>query len=282
MTTIHDVQTMHQWRKDHWSASVGLVPTMGYLHAGHLALVERASLENELTVVTIYVNPTQFGPAEDFDSYPRDLQRDLDLLAPYDVTIVFAPSSSEMYPAGFQTHVVVEEVTRLLEGASRPTHFRGVTTVVAKLFNLVQPTRAYFGQKDVQQTVVIRQMIRDLNFNLELVICPTVRETDGLAMSSRNSYLSAEQRSAAPCLYAALQTAEAKWRSGERDPGRLRETVVNRIQAEPLASIDYVSVAHPISLVEWTEPIPDEVGAIISLAVFFGKTRLIDNIYLSA
>ncbi len=282
MEIIQETKAMHQWRNSRRDLTVGFVPTMGYLHEGHLALVERAVSENDRTVVSIYVNPTQFGPAEDFDSYPRDLQRDLDRLLPLGVAAVFAPTTQEMYPEGHKTRVVVDEITRLLEGASRPTHFEGVTTIVAKLFNCVQPDRAYFGQKDVQQTVVIGQMVRDLNFNLELIICPTVRETDGLAMSSRNSYLTVEQRAAAPILYAALSDAHARWLAGERDADQIGQAIHAQIAAEPLARIDYVSVADPLTLETLHGDVAAGQGAAVSLAVFFGKTRLIDNIILPA
>lgn len=280
MEIIRDVATMHQWRARHRDLAVGLVPTMGYLHEGHLALVERAGAENDLVVVSIYVNPTQFGPAEDFDSYPRDLERDLRLLAPYDVSAVFTPDNRIMYPDGHKTRVVVDGITRVLEGASRPTHFEGVTTIVAKLFNCVQPNRAYFGQKDMQQTVVISRMVRDLDFALELVICPTVREEDGLALSSRNSYLTAEQRAAAPVLYAALNEARQSWHAGQRNADQLGEAIRARIEGEPLARIDYISVANPRTLETLHGEVADGQSAAVSLAVFFGKTRLIDNVIL--
>ena len=252
----------------------GLVPTMGYLHAGHLALVKRARVENERVAVSIYVNPTQFAPTEDLSSYPRDLERDLDLLRQEGVDLVFVPSDANMYPPDFQTVVMVKDVSQPLEGASRPTHFQGVTTVVAKLFNIVQPQRAYFGQKDAQQVVVIRRMVTDLNFNLELVICPIAREADGLALSSRNKYLSPEQRKAATVLSRALAETYNDYAKGERDGQRLRQKMRAVVTAEPLAKIDYVSVADPQTLQEL-----DLVGAnvLFSLAVFFGKTRLIDN-----
>ncbi len=252
----------------------GLVPTMGYLHAGHLALVKRARVENERVAVSIYVNPTQFAPTEDLSSYPRDLERDLDLLRQEGVDLVFVPSDANMYPPDFQTVVMVKDVSQPLEGASRPTHFQGVTTVVAKLFNIVQPQRAYFGQKDAQQVVVIRRMVTDLNFNLELVICPIAREADGLALSSRNKYLSPEQRKAATVLSRALAETYSDYAKGERDGQRLRQKMRAVVTAEPLAKIDYVSVADPQTLQEL-----DLVGAnvLFSLAVFFGKTRLIDN-----
>lgn len=255
----------------------GFVPTMGYLHEGHLSLVRRARAENDRVAVSIFVNPTQFGPHEDYARYPRDLERDLRLLEPLGVDLVFVPSVEEMYPPGFQTWVIVEEVSRPLDGASRPGHFRGVATVVAKLFNILQPDRAYFGQKDAQQTVVIRRMVQDLNIPVEIVICPTVREPDGLAMSSRNTYLNPEERRAATVLFRALQAAKARYEAGERDAERLREAMREVIRAEPLARIDYVSVAHPETLQELERV---EGPALLSLAVYIGTTRLIDNLML--
>ena len=257
--------------------SWGLVPTMGYLHQGHLSLVRRARAENDRLAVTIFVNPTQFSPTEDLSTYPRDPERDLALLKAEKVDLVFTPSEATMYPPGFQTYVSVENITRPLEGAARPSHFRGVATVVAKLFNIVQPTRAYFGQKDAQQAVVIRRMAQDLNFNLDLVICPTVREPDGLAMSSRNAYLSPAERAAAPVLYRALCGARSAFEAGERDGATLRRLMQEMIAAEPLARLDYVSVADPMTLAELKRV---EAGALFSLAVFFGQTRLIDNVLI--
>ena len=255
----------------------GHVPTMGYLHKGHVALVRQAQAENERVAVSIYVNPTQFAPNEDLQRYPRNLERDLALLSAENVDLVFTPNDTIMYPPGFQTKIILEAVTRPLEGASRPTHFQGVATVVAKLFNIFQPTRAYFGQKDAQQTVVIRQMVADLNFNLEIIIGPTVREVDGLAMSSRNVRLTPEQRKAAVILNRALTKAAESIRAGERDAGAIREQMRATIAGEPLARIDYVSVADPTTLEE-LEEIQGEV--LLLLAVFFGQTRLIDNVLL--
>ena len=257
--------------------SWGLVPTMGYLHEGHVALVRQAQAENERVAVSIYVNPTQFAPNEDLQSYPHNLERDLALLSAENVDLVFTPNDTIMYPPGFQTKIILEAVTRPLEGASRPTHFQGVATVVAKLFNIFQPTRAYFGQKDAQQTVVIRQMVADLNFNLEIIIGPTVREVDGLAMSSRNVRLTPEERKAAVILNRALTKAAESIRAGERDAGAIREQMRATIAGELLARIDYVSVADPTTLEE-LEEIQGEV--LLLLAVFFGQTRLIDNVLL--
>ncbi len=271
--TIAEVRAIRRALPGLW----GFVPTMGYLHEGHLSLVRRARAENDHVAVSIFVNPTQFGPHEDYDRYPRDLERDLHLLEPLGVDLVFAPSVEEMYPPGFQTWVVVEEVSRPLEGTARPGHFRGVATVVAKLFHIVQPDRAYFGQKDAQQVAVIRRMIQDLNFPVEIVVCPTVREPDGLAMSSRNTYLNPEERRAATVLFRALQAAKARYEAGERDAERLRETMREVIGAEPLARLDYVSVADPETMQELSRV---EGRALLSLAVYIGKTRLIDNILL--
>ncbi len=277
MIQITSVADMHAARRG-LTGSVGLVPTMGYLHAGHIALAARARAENDHVIATIFVNPTQFGPHEDLAAYPRDLPRDLALLAEAGCDIVFTPSPEAIYPPGFQTYVTVEEVARPLEGARRPGHFRGVATVVAKLFNLARPTRAYFGQKDAQQARVIQTMALDLNFDLEVVVCPTVREPDGLAMSSRNAYLTPEQRAAAPTLYRALTAAQQVWAQGERDPNRLRACMAEVLAAEPLAAVEYVSAADAHSLAELHEPARE--GVLLSLAVRIGRTRLIDNLVL--
>ena len=259
------------------SGTVGFVPTMGYLHEGHLALVKQARIENSNVIVSIYVNPTQFGPREDFGAYPRELNRDLELLREEGVNIVFVPSDDEMYPPEFSSWVDVEKVTERLEGASRPGHFRGVATVVAKLFNIVQPSRAYFGQKDAQQVVVIKRMVADLNTGIEVVVVPTVRESDGLAMSSRNIYLSPGERQAATILFKALTLArQLRW-SGEKDADKLRKQMTSLIQKEPLAQIDYVSIADAKKLEELN--LVDR-PALASLSVRIGKTRLIDNMLL--
>ena len=254
---------------------VGLVPTMGYLHDGHLSLVRTARVECAGVVTSIFVNPTQFGPQEDLAAYPRDLPHDLGLLEAAGVDLVWTPTPEIMYPPGYQTWVTVEEVTRPLEGAMRPGHFRGVATVVAKLFNAVQPDRAYFGQKDAQQAVVIRQMARDLNFPVEIVVCPIQREHDGLAMSSRNTYLNPAERQAATVLSHALAAAQTAHISGVRDADALRKAMVDAIDAEPLARLQYVSCADPDTLQELKGPIPGR--ALLSMAVYVGKTRLIDN-----
>jgi pantoate--beta-alanine ligase len=257
---------------------LGLVPTMGYLHAGHLSLVRQARAECGAVAVSIFVNPTQFGPREDLSRYPRDLERDLWLLREEQVDLVFVPSVAEMYPNGFSTSVDVRDVTEMLEGAVRPGHFQGVATVVCKLFNIVQPTRAYFGQKDAQQTVVVRRMARDLDMPLEVVVVPTVREPDGLAMSSRNVYLSVQERQAATALYRALNTAGARYNAGERDAEVLRRAMRAVLDAEPLANPEYISVADALTLRELDHV--GAAGALCSLAVRFGTTRLIDNMLL--
>ena len=262
----------------------GLVPTMGFLHAGHLSLVKRAKAENDHVAVSIFVNPTQFGPNEDLAAYPRDLDRDLSLLKSLDVDLVFNPTPDVMYPPNYQTYVTVEDVTNYLEGASRPGHFRGVATVVAKLFNIVGAERAYFGQKDAQQTIVIKRMVADLNLPIDIIICPTLREADGLAMSSRNTYLDAEHRKAAPVLYRALTAAKNAFDQGERDGDQLRSIMRGVLEAEPLAKIDYVSAANATTLQELglePPPQPSPVltgeGVLLSMAVRVGKPRLIDN-----
>jgi len=259
------------------SGSVGFVPTMGYLHEGHLALVRQARNENSTVVVSIFVNPAQFGPSEDLASYPRDLDRDLELLDEEKTDLVFMPSDEEMYPPLFSSWVDVEKVTERLEEASRPGFFRGVATVVAKLFNIVQPAKAYFGQKDAQQAIVIQRMVADLNMNLEIVVVPTVRENDGLAMSSRNVYLSSQERQAATILFKALTLAKELWQRGEKDADRIRQQMISLIQKEPLAQIDYVSIADASTLEELK--IVDR-PALASLAIRIGQTRLIDNTIL--
>ncbi len=276
MKVVEKISEMRRLRQ-RLAEPVGLVPTMGYLHEGHLALVRQARTENSSVVVSIFVNPTQFGPQEDFKQYPRDLQRDLALLEMEKTDIVFMPSVSEMYPAQFNSWVEVGKVTERLEGATRPTHFRGVTTVVAKLFNIVEPTRAYFGQKDAQQLLVIKKMVADLNMNLEVVAVPTVREPDGLAMSSRNIYLNPQQRQAALVLYQALSLAQELWAQGEDGAERIRQEMTALIKKQPLAAIDYVSIADTETLDELDTVKPP---ALVSLAVRIGKTRLIDNVVL--
>jgi len=259
-----------------FAGRVGFVPTMGYLHEGHIALIRRAREECDHVIVSIFVNPTQFGPKEDLSKYPRDLERDFRLIEPY-TELVWTPSAEEMYPKQYQTWVEVEALTHPLEGTMRPGHFKGVTTIVAKLFNGVQPHKAYFGQKDAQQVAVIRRMTLDLNFPIEIVVCPTTREADGLAMSSRNVYLDAEQRKAATVLFRSLNAAKDAYEKGERDAEQLRQTIKDAIIGEPLAEVQYVSCADYDSLEE-LDVIKGK--ALLSMAVYFGKTRLIDNFVL--
>ncbi|MEA1959030.1 MAG: pantoate--beta-alanine ligase [Chloroflexota bacterium] len=259
------------------SGPVGFVPTMGYLHEGHMTLVRHARTENLSVIVSIFVNPAQFGPQEDFSSYPRDTERDLALLEKEGANLIFMPTAEEMYPEGFGSWVEVNDITERLEGKIRPGHFKGVTTVVAKLFNIVEADRAYFGQKDVQQLAVIRKMVKDLNMNIDIVAVPTVREPDGLAMSSRNTYLSPEERKAATVLWKSLCLARGQWENGQRDAAQIREAMTAMIGNEPFANIDYVSIANAETLDE-IEMI--DRTALVSMAVRFGKTRLIDNTIL--
>lgn len=259
---------------------LGLVPTMGYLHQGHLALVRLARSENAALAVSIFVNPTQFGPREDLPTYPRDMDRDLALLKKEGADLVFVPSVGEMYPQGMDTWAEVQGLSQRLEGEYRTGHFRGVATVVAKLLNIVRPDRAYFGQKDGQQTTVVKHLVKDLNMGVDVVVVPTVREADGLAMSSRNVYLSEEERRAAPVLYQALSGAKRLWEGGQHDGEMLRGAVRRVLEREPLVGkIDYVSVADLATLEEL-----DTVtrSAMASVAVWLGKTRLIDNVLLGA
>jgi pantoate--beta-alanine ligase len=279
LTTLSDLRAARLSLK----GTVGLVPTMGFLHEGHLSLTRRAKAECDHVIVTIFVNPTQFGPTEDLSKYPRDLERDLNLIAslstpsPASKILVWNPTAEVMYPAGYQTWVEVEAMTQPLEGSMRPGHFKGVTTVVAKLFNATQPDKAYFGQKDAQQAAVIRQMVRDLNFPLEVVVCPTTREADGLAMSSRNKYLNEAERKAAVVLFRSLSAAKGLYESGERDAEKIRGKMKEALAAEPLAQMQYVSCADYDTLAELSEI---KGKALLSMAVFLGKTRLIDNFVL--
>ncbi len=258
---------------------VGFVPTMGYLHAGHLSLVKRAREEAASVVVSIFVNPTQFAPTDDLEAYPRDLERDTALLQEAGVDLLWLPTPEVMYPPDFQTWVNVESLTQPLEGTKRPGHFRGVTTVVTKLFNAVQPQMAFFGQKDAQQAAVIRQMVKDLNMPIEIFVEPIVREPDGLAMSSRNTYLNPKERQAALCLYRALEAAQTTYQAGQTNAESLRETMRTIIHAEPLAELEYVSCADYDTLVE-LETVKGK--SLLSMAVRIGKTRLIDNHVLEA
>jgi pantoate--beta-alanine ligase len=279
MQIIEKTEEMRKWsdgeRRE--GRTIAFVPTMGFLHRGHLALVRAARQYGERRVVSIFVNPSQFAPHEDFAGYPRDLARDLDLLRNEAVEVVFHPSVEEMYPGGFDTHIRVEGLSERLCGAFRPGHFQGVTTVVAKLFNIVQPHTAILGCKDFQQLQVIRRMVKDLSLPVQIVGYPTVREADGLAMSSRNAYLNPAERSAALCLSRSLCRAECMVKRGERRAGPILERVRSEIAAEPLARLEYASVVDPETLVEI-----EELGerAVLALAVWIGKARLIDNVML--
>ncbi len=257
---------------------VGLVPTMGFLHDGHLSLVEKARRECRTVAVSIFVNPTQFGPTEDLAAYPRDLPRDLASLEATGVDLVWTPAPEVIYPPGFQTWVTVEGVSQGLEGERRPGHFRGVATIVTKLFHAFQPQKAYFGQKDAQQAAVIRRLTADLDCPTEIVVCPTVREPDGLAMSSRNTYLDPGERRAATVLYRALEAGRRAYAAGERDADRLRQILQTVLAEEPRAEVQYISAADPNTLQELHGPVE---SALLSLAVCIGKTRLIDNLVIS-
>ncbi|MDO4173676.1 MAG: pantoate--beta-alanine ligase [Eubacteriales bacterium] len=273
VSTIEAVrEQVRAWRKE--GLTVGLVPTMGYLHEGHQSLIARSVAENDRTVVSDFVNPIQFGPTEDLATYPRDLARDAALCEETGADLIFHPEPEEMYAPDFCTYVDMDHLTKGLCGASRPIHFRGVCTVVSKLFHIVQPDRAYFGQKDAQQLAVIRRMVRDLNMPLDIVGCPIIREADGLAKSSRNTYLSAEERQAALCLSRALNKGKAAIEAGETDTAKVKAIITAEIEAEPLSRIDYVEI------VDWNnlEPVASTEGSILAaIAVYIGKTRLIDN-----
>ncbi|MEY8334823.1 pantoate--beta-alanine ligase [Lachnospiraceae bacterium 47-T17] len=271
--TIEEVRTLVKgWKAE--GLSVGLVPTMGYLHEGHGSLIARARKENERVVVSIFVNPMQFGPGEDLESYPRDLEKDSAYCESLGADLIFHPEPEEMYTEGFCSYVDMSVLTEELCGLSRPVHFRGVCTVVNKLFNIVQPDRAYFGQKDAQQLAVIRRMVEDLNMDLEIVGCPIVREEDGLAKSSRNTYLSKEEREAARVLSRAVRLGEELVAAGERDAKKLVSEMAAVIEQEPLARIDYVKAVDGLSM-QQIETV--KLPMLVALAVFIGKTRLIDN-----
>ncbi len=275
MKVVHSVTELRRARAE--MGATGLVPTMGALHAGHISLVEHALADNLAPAVSIFVNPTQFAPHEDLAKYPRNLVNDLALLERAGARLVFAPAPADIYPPGFDSRIEVGRIGTVLEGAVRPGHFAGVATVVAKLLNLVQPSHVYMGQKDAQQCVVVQSMVRDLDMDVQMVVCPTVREADGLAMSSRNVYLTAEQRALAPTLYRGLREADRRFRDGERDAARLRAAVQTEIDAAGAFEMDYVSVADGRSLEE-VEIVRGPV--IVSLAARLGNTRLIDNIRL--
>jgi pantoate--beta-alanine ligase len=274
---IDDIRNeLKKYRRD--NKTIGFVPTMGFLHEGHLSLIRRAAAENDIVVISIFVNPIQFGPNEDFERYPRDIERDAALAESCGTDIIFAPEAEEMYPNGFSSYVDSgEQLTSVLCGKSRPGHFKGVTTVLCKLFNLVAPDRAYFGQKDAQQTIVVKKMVKDLNFDIEIIVCPIVREQDGLAMSSRNAYLTADERRAAHSLNASLEAARQSVKAGERNVNKIKEQVRKRICKENGAEIDYIEIVDPESLEEVAEI---HGGELIAIAVKFGRTRLIDNTIL--
>ena len=271
--TIEEVRAqVKAWRAE--GLTVGLVPTMGYLHEGHQSLIARSVAENDRTVVSDFVNPIQFGPTEDLATYPRDIERDAALCESTGANLIFHPEADEMYAPDFCTYVDMDHLTKGLCGKTRPIHFRGVCTVVSKLFHIVQPDRAYFGQKDAQQLAVIRRMVRDRNMPLTIVGCPIIREEDGLAKSSRNTYLSAEERKAALCLSRGLNKGKAAVEAGETDAEKVKAIITAEIEAEPLSRIDYVEI------VDWNnlEPVSSTEGSILAaVAVYIGKTRLIDN-----
>lgn len=259
--------------------TIGLVPTMGALHEGHLSLVREARRMCDVVVVSVFVNPTQFGPSEDYEDYPRDLTKDTALLTDYNVDYIFAPAAEEIYPKDFSTYVNVGGLSKLLEGESRPGHFRGVATVVAILLNTVRPDFAFFGQKDAQQAVIIKRMVRDLAFDTEIVVSPTVREDSGLAISSRNLYLDAEEQQSAAVIHRALRQAKEIYKKGERHAARLAETVRATIETEPRVRVDYVSVVDAETLEKLDKL--DERPVLVAVAAYVGKTRLIDNTMLT-
>lgn len=265
------------WKKKGWK--IGFVPTMGYLHEGHLSLVRESKKRSDVTVVSIFVNPKQFGPSEDYRVYPRDLDRDRALLEKEGVDLIFYPPVEVMYPEGYKTYVEVEDLQDKLCGKSRPGHFRGVCTVVLKLFNLVQPDEAYFGWKDAQQVIILKKMVEDLNVPVKIVPLPLVRDHDGLALSSRNTYLSPEERRAALVLKKSLDLAESLIRSGEKEASLIKQKMIDLISAEPPARLDYVEIVDLNTL----EPLKKLEGqALIALAVFIGRTRLIDNLRITS
>ena len=276
--TISEVRNeVKNWRKQ--GLSVGLVPTMGYLHEGHKSLIDRACKENDKVVVSVFVNPTQFGPGEDLATYPRDIQRDAALCEDAGAALIFNPEPEEMYFDDFHTYVTMEFLSDELCGKTRPIHFRGVCTVVSKLFHIVAPDRAYFGQKDAQQLAIIKRMVRDLNFDIEIVGCPIVREADGLAKSSRNTYLNPEERKAALVLSKAVGLGQELIQKGERNADVIVEKMKQLIEEEPLAKIDYVQAVDAISI----QPVAEIKGTVlVAMAVYIGKTRLIDNFIYEA
>ncbi len=281
MEVITKISAVKETIQDHKSSekSIGFVPTMGFLHEGHLSLVKESLRQTDVTVVSIFINPTQFGPDEDFQEYPRDLKKDSALLEELGVDILFVPDHQEMYPEGYKTYVEVTELQDNFEGRSRPGHFRGVCTVVLKLFEIVHPDVAYFGQKDAQQAVIVKKMVQDLNLDVRIQVLPTVREKDGLALSSRNVYLTKEQRKAAPCLVKSLREAERLIQAGERDSRIIKREMKKLIDSESSARLDYIAIVD----LEKLDPLDKIKGeALIAVAVFFGKVRLIDNMTVQA
>ncbi|MEE8637991.1 MAG: pantoate--beta-alanine ligase [Candidatus Margulisiibacteriota bacterium] len=281
MRVIKDLKEMHSYsaKMKRRGKRIGFVPSMGYLHEGHLSLVEAARKKADVVVVSIFVNPTQFGPGEDLARYPRDLTRDKKLLRNFEVDVLFLPEANKIYPKGYKTYVEVEGPSKIMCGRSRPTHFRGVTTVVAKFFNIVSPDYAFFGEKDFQQQVIIKRMVRDLNFPIEIISLPIVREFDGLAMSSRNKYLIPSERSAATILYKALSFAKKEVENGERNSHKLLLKMRSLIEAEPAVKLDYLVMVHPETLEELKKI---KGKGLIALAAFVGKARLIDNLLVNA
>lgn len=275
VSTVKETRTqVKEWRKQ--GLTVGLVPTMGYLHEGHQSLIKKAVAENDRVVVSVFVNPIQFAPNEDLETYPRDLEADTKLCDSTGADLIFHPTPDEMYPEGFSTHIQMDNLTKELCGKTRPTHFGGVCTVVGKLFNIVQPDKAYFGQKDAQQLAIIKRMVRDLNFDIEIVGCPIIREPDGLAKSSRNTYLNADERKAALILSKSIELGKQLVAGGERNAQTIIKAMTDKINTEPLARIDYVNAVDALNI-EPLETLRGEV--LVAIAVYIGKTRLIDNFF---
>ena len=275
VSTVKESRTqVKEWRKQ--GLTVGLVPTMGYLHEGHQSLIKKAVAENDRVVVSVFVNPIQFAPNEDLETYPRDLEADTKLCDSTGADLIFHPTPDEMYPEGFSTHIQMDNLTKELCGKTRPTHFGGVCTVVGKLFNIVQPDKAYFGQKDAQQLAIIKRMVRDLNFDIEIVGCPIIREPDGLAKSSRNTYLNADERKAALILSKSIELGKQLVAGGERNAQTIIKAMTDKINTEPLARIDYVNAVDALNI-EPLETLRGEV--LVAIAVYIGKTRLIDNFF---
>jgi pantoate--beta-alanine ligase len=278
MKVIHSIEAMKEKMRRHRSEgdTIGFVPTMGYLHEGHLSLIREAVARTDCIVVSVYVNPTQFGPNEDFEQYPRDLDKDAKILAEEGVDYLFTPKDSDIYPDGYKTYVEVHDLQDVMCGASRPGHFRGVCTVVLKLFHIVGPNKAYFGQKDAQQAVILKKMVRDLNMDVTISVLPIIREQDGVALSSRNSLLNKEERSAARCLYRSLQLAVEAVRGGKRGSREVVNLIQDEIEKEKLTRIDYIEIVNKNTLESMTEI--KQATTLIALAVYIGKVRLIDNI----